>query len=276
MPLPTKVTTSPIDGIARSVPVLTGGPVTVTVDVEAAKLAAQLDRLDGAISLCNAIRQDREFTSRHHHLSLQRGGAPTEQVGSVYRVIAPFPCLTDGLPFAAGTLVNSSSIGSGMAHRLMVGKRFIEPVGWGRDMASMQSIGRLHIAAIAAKSGEPIRCPNFGQSEPDVSMLAQQVAEWQYPVGRRKTRGIRSSIRPPSFARSRPRACRLAATVSPTWPRANGRCTLWRRMACISRQIWRNFSSFFSPPINFCFDWRRRARNWGRSLLGRDTPPAPI
>ena len=102
MPLPTKVTTSPIDGIARSVPVLTGGPVTVTVDVEAAKLAAQLDRLDGAISLCNAIRQDREFTSRHHHLSLQRGGAPTEQVGSVYRVIAPFPCLTDGLPFAAG------------------------------------------------------------------------------------------------------------------------------------------------------------------------------
>jgi hypothetical protein len=124
MALPVKVTTSVIDGTSRAQPIR--ADVAASVDAASVALGAKLDQLDGALALVNAIRQSRELDSRHHHLALQRG-APVER-GGVYRVIQPFSCLADGLPFEAGALIDGSLIGSGMMHRLMVGRRFIQPV----------------------------------------------------------------------------------------------------------------------------------------------------
>jgi hypothetical protein len=124
MPLPTKVVTS-LDGVARGVPVR--ADVVGVVDDEAAQLGAKLDLLDGALAMVNAIRQSQTFDQHHHRLGLLRG-AGAEHSG-VYRVLQPFQCLTDGLEFLPGQLVDSSLIGAGMAHRLQVGRRHIEPAG---------------------------------------------------------------------------------------------------------------------------------------------------
>jgi hypothetical protein len=125
MDLPVKVMESVRDGGAsRAVPVR-GADVAVSVDAAAAKLGAKLDRLDGALAAVNAVRQAQTFDQHHHRLGLLRGAGAEH--GGVFRVLAEFNCLTDGLPFRAGDLIDGSLIGSGMAHRLQTGRRFIEP-----------------------------------------------------------------------------------------------------------------------------------------------------
>jgi hypothetical protein len=122
MPLPAKVVTS-LDGVARGVPVR--ADVVGVVDDEAAQLGAKLDLLDGALAMVNAIRQSQTFDQHHHRLGLLRGTG-AEHSGT-FRVLQEFNCLTDGLPFRAGDLVDDSLIGAGMRHRLQTGRRFIEP-----------------------------------------------------------------------------------------------------------------------------------------------------
>ncbi len=89
------------------------------------RLAARLDQLDGALSLCNAIRSSKEFDSRLYHLNLQRR-APMEHSG-VFRVIAEFNSMVDSLPFEAGALVDDTLIGQGYLQRLTAG-RYLMPV----------------------------------------------------------------------------------------------------------------------------------------------------
>jgi hypothetical protein len=125
MPLPVRVTTSPVDGSTRAVPVRSGD--AAAVDAEAARLGAQLDQVDEALALCHAIRQGEELERRHHRLAMDRGAAT--QCGGVYKVILQFRCMLDGLEFEPGQLVDHTLIGSGMMHRLMTGRRHIEPVG---------------------------------------------------------------------------------------------------------------------------------------------------
>ena len=125
MPLPTRVVTSLVDGVARGVPIR--ADVAVTVDDEAATLGGKLDQIDGALAAVAAIRQSQTFDQHHHRLGLLRGTA--QPASGVYRVIAPFRNLVDGCEFSPGQLIDESLVGSGMAHRLMTGRRFIEPVG---------------------------------------------------------------------------------------------------------------------------------------------------
>ena len=47
--------------------------------------------------------------------------------GGLYRVLRVFRSQTDGLTFEVGQLIDGSLIGSGMAHRLQQGTRYIEP-----------------------------------------------------------------------------------------------------------------------------------------------------
>jgi hypothetical protein len=125
MPLPTRVVTSVVDGVARGVPIR--ADIAVSVDEQAVTLGARLDRLDGALALVNAVRQSHVFDQRGHRMGLLRGTA-TEFSG-VYRVIAPFRNLVDGCEFQVGQLIDSSLVGPGMMSRLMIGRRHIEPVG---------------------------------------------------------------------------------------------------------------------------------------------------
>lgn len=125
MPMPTTVVVSVVDGIGRSTPIL--ADVTVTVDAGAATLGAALDRLDEALSLCNAIRQGAEQEARHHQLAVNRGTA--SEYSGVYKVLEPFRSQLDGLEFAPGELVDSSLLGAGMMSRLQTGRRYIAPVG---------------------------------------------------------------------------------------------------------------------------------------------------
>ena len=122
-PLLIKLTTSPVDGSTQVVPARTG--VAVAVEPAATKLGEQLDRLDTALGLCNAVRQSHGFDMHRHRLDLLRGTA-SEHSG-VYRVLLTFRNLVDGLEFQPGELIDSSLVGSGMMARLQVGRRHVEP-----------------------------------------------------------------------------------------------------------------------------------------------------
>ena len=126
MPLPVRLTTSPVDGTSRALPMrsIDAAPV---VDAEAAKLGAKLDEIDSALSLVGAIKQSRELDARDHRLALLRGTGATPS--GAYRVLQPFRNQLDGCEFAAGQIVDSSLIGGAMLRRLMTGKRFIQPLG---------------------------------------------------------------------------------------------------------------------------------------------------
>ena len=103
-------------------------PQIPAVDAEAARLGAMLDRLDAALGLCNAIRQNGELEARHHRLSMERGLG--REYSGIYKVLVPFHSQVDGCEFQAGELIDLSLIGgSGMAHRLMAGKKYIMPIG---------------------------------------------------------------------------------------------------------------------------------------------------
>jgi hypothetical protein len=129
MALPVKVVTSPVDSVARAQPILASDAVPPTVDPALSALAAEIDQVDGALALCNAIRQSAELEKRHHRLAVDRGAAV--EYGGLFRVLATFRCQTDGLEFQPGELLDGSLIGGGIAHRLQAGKRYIEPVGMG-------------------------------------------------------------------------------------------------------------------------------------------------
>ena len=122
MPLPVRVRES-LDGTSRAMPIR--ADVAGVVDDEAARLGGKLDQIDGALAMVNAIRQSALFDQHTHRLGLLRG--TSAEHSGVYRVLQPFQCLTDGLEFQPGQLIDSSLVGSGMAHRLQVGRRFIEP-----------------------------------------------------------------------------------------------------------------------------------------------------
>jgi hypothetical protein len=124
-PLPVRVRESPVDGVSRAMPIR--ADVAGVVDAEAAALGQQLDQIDGALAMVAAVRQSQVFDQSHHRLGLLRGTA--QPASGVYRVIQPFRNLVDGCEFLPGQLIDSSLIGSGMLHRLMAGKRHIEPAG---------------------------------------------------------------------------------------------------------------------------------------------------
>ena len=125
MPLPVKLMTSPVDGVARAMPVRSGD--APPLDEEAQQLGEALDRVDGALSLCNAIRQSAVLEDRHSRLATSRSMGAGEY-GGLYKVLAPFQCQVDGLEFLPGQLLDGSLISAGMAHRLMAGRRYIAPL----------------------------------------------------------------------------------------------------------------------------------------------------
>jgi hypothetical protein len=124
MDLPVRVRES-LDGISRAQPVR--ADVAGVVDEAAARLGAKLDEIDGALAMVAAIRQSQTFDQTHHRLGLLRGTA--QPAGGVYKVLAPFRNLSDGLEFLPGMLIDQSLVGPGMMSRLMVGRRHIEPAG---------------------------------------------------------------------------------------------------------------------------------------------------
>ena len=105
--LPVTVTTSPVDGVARALPILADVPVAV--DPAAAKLGEELDKVDGALSLIGAIKQTGELEGRHHRLSMSRGTA--NEHSGVFKVLMSFQCQTDGCEFQPGDLIDSTLIG---------------------------------------------------------------------------------------------------------------------------------------------------------------------
>ncbi len=124
--LPTKAVL-PLDGSVKAVRPLASEPVTAAVlPAHLSELGQQLDRLDAALNMCNSIRADAELETRHHRLATDRGTAA--EFTGVFKVLAPFACMTDGLMFLPGDLIDSSLIGSGMLRRLQIGKRHIQPV----------------------------------------------------------------------------------------------------------------------------------------------------
>ena len=127
MPMPTTVSVSVVDGIPRVAPITTN--IQVVVDAEAVKLGGMIDQLDMALSLIGAIKQTGELEARHHRLSMSRGTA--NEHSGVFKVLMPFQCQTDGCEFQPGDLIDSTLIGGGMMHRLMTGRRFIQPVELG-------------------------------------------------------------------------------------------------------------------------------------------------
>jgi hypothetical protein len=125
VPLPVRVTTSPISGVARA-QAIRADVGDVAVDPVAAKLAARLDAVVGALALCNGIRDVRVADVRHHRLALDRG-TQTEFNG-IYSVAMSFVCPMDGLEFPVGVLVDASLISHSGLARLMVGQHYVWPV----------------------------------------------------------------------------------------------------------------------------------------------------
>jgi hypothetical protein len=125
MPMPAKVVVSVVTGAATAEP-LRSGDVTAELDGKSAALGSRLDQLDGALARVAAIKQAKEIDLRHHLLSQSRGVAA--EFTSVYRCLAPFDCLVDGLKFAAGDLVDHTVVGHGSLYRLMTGRRFVMPM----------------------------------------------------------------------------------------------------------------------------------------------------
>ena len=127
MPLPVKLMTSPVDGVARAMPVRSGD--APPLDEEAQQLGEALDyKMDGRP----------EPVQRH---PTERGaGGPAFPAGDISRHGRgrvrrsvrspgwPFQCQVDGLEFLPGQLLDGSLISAGMAHRLMAGRRYIAPL----------------------------------------------------------------------------------------------------------------------------------------------------
>jgi hypothetical protein len=122
-PLPVKVSTSLVTGVATAEPLR--GDATAELDAATERLGEHLDALDSALARVAAIKQARQLDQYHHDLSRVRGVAA--EFPGTYRVTAAFDCLIDGLKFEAGTLIDSSLLGPGSLQRLVSTRRFIHP-----------------------------------------------------------------------------------------------------------------------------------------------------
>jgi hypothetical protein len=126
MPIPAKVITSVVDGVARLAPIQSNADAAPVLDAEAERLAARLDVINAALSLCNAIRQSRLLDQREYRLGIERG--MQTGAGGVFVVKQPFLCMLDGLVFEPGMLVDAGLVGLASIARLQKGRKFIMPV----------------------------------------------------------------------------------------------------------------------------------------------------
>ena len=125
-PPPYSATTNIVTGVAE---VRLSWPLesqSVTLPPELAAVSTTIDRLDAALALIAGIRQTQQLDERCHALSLQRGTA--REFAGAYRVAQMFTCLSDGLNFEAGELVDASLCGPGTLQRLSQSGRFLRPV----------------------------------------------------------------------------------------------------------------------------------------------------
>lgn len=81
MPMPTKVTVSVVDSVARVQPILSGA--AAAVDVTITSLSAGVAEFDNALALIGALRSARELDARHRALAQQRTGMPVRMEGFV-------------------------------------------------------------------------------------------------------------------------------------------------------------------------------------------------
>jgi hypothetical protein len=101
----------------------------VGIDPEIAKRRDRLKEIDVRLALVRGIRQSHEFDQKQYALALERG-QPTQAPG-LFRVQHPFTCMTDNLEFSVGELIDNTLVGDGQLQRLLVGKRYILPAGFG-------------------------------------------------------------------------------------------------------------------------------------------------
>ena len=115
-------------------------------------------------------------------------------------------------------------------------------------MASARSLSRLYPPVKndnLSHLEEPVKCPNFGQSDPEVSMLDMQRAAWSQPVRGRFGRGFESAaVAPPDL---------MSAMAPDTSPDHAGR---FRALAAqdraahlLRRLAVRGWQGFPAPPV---------------------------
>jgi hypothetical protein len=97
-----------------------GATPPVTLPPSVSMVTVVLDRLDGALARCGAIRQAKEADLRHYRLAANRG-LVGQQVG-VYRVLQKFLCSEDGLPFEPGTLIDRTLMTDGGLYRCQLAR----------------------------------------------------------------------------------------------------------------------------------------------------------
>jgi hypothetical protein len=103
--------------------------VAAPIPPAAQRIGELLDRLDGAINLCGGIRQSHNRNLIDGRLSENRTGATGQTVGT-FLVAKAFVSMLDGLQFEAGTLIDSSLVGSANLRRLVT-SRFVRPADTG-------------------------------------------------------------------------------------------------------------------------------------------------
>ena len=186
------------------------------LDEEAQQLGEALDRVDGALSLCNAIRQSAVLEDRHSRLATSRSMGAGEY-GGLYKVLAPFQCQVDGLEFLPGQLLDGSLISAGDGASVDGGAALYRAFEFGKRggvMASMQSIARLYQGQRTDLVQTSAQVPKDVSAQP--SMLDMQTLAWQFPLRRRFGPPGRHAA-PPMMVASRPRAFPKAAAVSARW-----------------------------------------------------------
>jgi hypothetical protein len=113
-----------IDGSLR-VRLLTGSEVPVSLPANLSRIVERLDGLDAALVRVTSIQQSKQLDERHYQIALRRN-QPTE-FHDTYLVTAAFDCLSDGLPFQTGDLVDGSLLGGGQLGRLLTAQRYLRP-----------------------------------------------------------------------------------------------------------------------------------------------------
>jgi hypothetical protein len=159
-------------------------------------LGGQIEQTDSALGLCAAIGQSHEFDSCHHRLGLL--GVASRELGSVYRVIASFLCLTHGVTFEGGRAGRWQSDRQRHDAQVDDGAALHRAGGAGGGvMASMRSLQRLYQEQSRQRERERIKCPKFGQLQIDVSGRRRLFRSCGSggPRSVRKRRIFRSAIR---------------------------------------------------------------------------------
>jgi hypothetical protein len=100
-----------------------GPALSVSLPGAVMSVGSVLDRLDDSLALCASIAQSAVFDQRHFHLCRARG-LPV-QVAGVFEVRREFPCASDGMVFRQGELIDSSLVGNGTLHRLLLAHQIL-------------------------------------------------------------------------------------------------------------------------------------------------------